>query len=324
MQELGKLADYPGLMAWYRDQFTAPPSTTQPAALLVWRLCEALSAGQIGGVRKWIDGFRVFLGTSQQPLTDFLAAEAICDGCNAQILDLMGLLGEVAVRSDQGDHFFHVMQSGADATRLVVLRFLAAWTSLNTGRLEQCIAECEKVDEPFAALYTLQGQALLELGRVSDAAEVLEIAVKLSPSESLAWFQLAKVNHVLGRHDQAFTALRQCRQILPNSEEVCLYMGLVALDMKASESYAGEALKVLKPLLSNFAANPVVIFTLLKLTCRLGDRRQADEILGGAQWQQMDIRTDIIRLLPPVLRGFHDAGWLDLAAKLLSGIAPAN
>ena len=314
------LQDHPGLATWYREHAATPPGIDQPAQLLVWRLCEALCTGPVSSVRRLVDGIRVFLTTSVAPLEDFLQAEDVCHKCDTKLLDLIGTLGEAAVRSEHADGFFQTMQSLADATGLVVLRFLAAWAALNIGRLEQCIAECEKVDEPFAAIFTVQGQALLELGKPREALEVLAIAVKLAPQEVLAWFQTAKAHHIIAECDHAFAALRRCRSLSPQSDEVCLYMGLVALDSSASPVYIDEALAALKPLLPRFADHPVIVFTLLKLACRHGDKGQTEQILKGIVWQNDMRGAEGVRLLPPVLRALDTMGWHDVAAALLNGM----
>ncbi|MCX6108520.1 MAG: hypothetical protein NTZ90_02815 [Proteobacteria bacterium] len=316
------LQDHPGLATWYRAHSATPPGVDQPAQLLVWRLCEAMCTGPTSSVRRLVDGLRVFMTTSSAPLQDFLQAEDVCHGCDAKLLELIGGLGEAAVRSEYADSFLQAMQSLADATGLVVLRFLAAWAALNIGRLEQCIAECEKVDEPFAAIFTVQGQALLELGKPRDALEVLAIAVKLAPQEVLAWFQAAKAHHLIDEYDQAFDALRRCRALSPHSDEVCLYMGLVALDPNASPSYTGEALTALKPLMARFADHPVIVFTLVRLACRHGDKEQAEQVINAIAWQNNMRGTESVRQLPPVLRALNTTGWMDLAANLLNAMMP--
>jgi len=323
VETLPHLSAYPGLLRWFEQQAQTPPSLENSPEFLVWRLCDAINTLNSAGARRWLDAFRLFLQRSSDPLKDFLAAEGLVDSHGAPIMELIGVIAEHTVRREQGDQFFDAMRSGADSTRLVVFRFFAAWTALNTGRLEQCVAECEKVDQPFAPLYTLHGQALLELGRCREAIEILEIATKLASTEPLGWFQLAKARHLSGEPDQAFVALRQCRQLSPHNLEVSLYMALVALEINADTSLAEEASEGATRLMSNFGANPMVVFTFLRLACRTGKKPDAIQVLNQANWAEMISQSDLMRALPPVLRGLHDAGWLDLASRLLNAITPA-
>jgi tetratricopeptide (TPR) repeat protein len=321
------LADHPALRRWFQERATAPDAS-RPAELLVWRTCDAIASGPDGAVRRWLDAFNHFLKASKEPLADFLAAEAIMHSCDAELLDLIGELGELAANDEGAGSaaaFGAAMRAGADRTGLVVLRFLSAWTALNTGRLDECVNECEKVDEPFGALFTVHGQALLELGRAGDAAEVLEIATKLAPAEILSWFQLAKAYHVLGRGSDAFGRLRECRRLAPQSDEVALYMGLVALDEPARSPLAHEAITAMRPIVKRHADNPAVIYSLLRLACRAGEKPVFKAVLGETTWPRLNQRPESLRQLAPVLRELQAAGWMEMAAQLLEKVtAPAT
>jgi len=269
-----------------------------------------------------MNDFRRFLAESTSPLDDFLAAEAIVHNCGTQLLDLISELGEAAIHSEMSKAFFATMQAGANTTGLVVLRFLAAWTALNSGRLEDCIAECDKVDDPFAAIFTVQGQALLELGRVHEALEVLQVAVRLSPAELLAWFQMVKARHVLGQLPEAFAALEKCRELAPNSEEVALYMALIAAeDDGQSPTMAKTGFHALRPHLAEHAHNLSVVFSLLKLAGILGDKSQALALIAASDWPQLTVQPEFLRHLPAVLRDWHTRGWMDVSGALLEQVA---
>ena len=323
MQIIPQLADYPQLRKWFEQWSQSSPDLSCASDFLLFRLCDALDTIDTVGVRRWLDAFRLFLQRSQHPLEDFLTAEALAETCGTQIMELIGLIAEQAILRDQGDLFFDAMKAGAESTRLVVFRFFAAWTALNIGRLEQCVGECEKVDQPYAPIYTLQGQALLELGRQTEAVEVLDVATQLAANEPLGWFQLAKAHHVGGDPEKAFAALRKCKQISPNNLEVSLYMAMIALESNAGVSLAEEATDGTNKLLAAYGSNPTVVFTLLGLACRTGRKADAVTLLNQVNWGQMSVQSDLLRTLPRVLRRLHDVGWIDIASKLLSGITPA-
>ena len=325
MSDQVRLASKTMLRAWFHERPKPPVASENYPEFLLWRLCESLCSERALGVRKWVDSLRVLLDRSKDPLGEFLGMETIANDLGCQVLELVGLIAEDAIRTNQGDLFFNSMQSVADATRLVVFRFFAAWTALNRGRLEQCVEECEKVDEPFAAVFTIHGQALLELGRCNDALEVLDIATKLSPQEPLSWFQFAKALHVAGNLSAAFEALRQCRRILPGSQEIVFYMGIVTLDLPQGEiELVLEAIGYIVREIPNYGENSAVAFTLLRLACRCRDRQKAAEIVDDIARAELSTQSDMIRSLPGVLRDFHNVGWMDLASRLLSSVAPAS
>ncbi len=322
MEDSGKLQDYPGLARWYQESLSSPPAASQLADGLLFATCQALSADGESAVRLWVQGFRRFLDQTSEPLADFLGAEQLAQNCDAELVDLIGEFGEAAIRAGQTTIFFDVMQAGADRTGLLFLRFLAAWTALNAGNLEDCVAECDKVEEPFASIFTLQGQALLELGRPKEAIEALNIAVGLSPSELMAWFQLAKAHHVSGALKAAFNAVTECRRLAPQSEEVALYMAMIANEEGNSRDFSITAMQALKPHLPRHSANVSVVFQLLRLAMRLADKDATRSIVAMSDWSKLAVQTEFIRPLSNTLKKLHELGWMDVASELLSGAVP--
>lgn len=322
MADTSRLQDYPGLARWFGQRTaTAAPFDRQGDAL-VYATCEALTRRRGDVVRVWTSAFKQFLARSDAPLADFVAAETIVQQCDAEFVDLIGELGEEAIHHDYAEPFFDAMQSGADRTGLVFLRFLAAWTALNKGDLETCVAECEKVDEPFASIYTIQGQALLELLRPKEAIEALSIAVKLCSTEVLAWFQLAKAHVVLREHRPAFAALTECARLAPQSEEVALFMAMVANEAPDASDLAQEALLALKPHLPRHAGNGVVVLNLLQLALTVKNKDEAQEIVALGDWTKVSTQKDSLSALSLCLKTLHSLAWMDLASVLLAKIVP--
>lgn len=322
MVDTSRLQDYPGLARWFSQRAATPAPFDRQGDALVYATCEALTRSHGDVVRVWTSAFKQFLNRSDAPLADFVAAESIMQQCDAEFTDLIGELGEEAIRHDYAEPFFAVMQSGADKTGLVCLRFLAAWTALNKGDLETCVAECEKVDEPFASVYTIQGQALLELLRPKDAIEALNIAVKLCPTEILAWFQMAKAHVVLREHREAFKALKECLRLAPQSDEVALFMAMIANEAPDSPELAQQALVALKPHASRHAGNGVVILNLLQLALGTKSKDEARAIVELADWSQVSAQKDSLSSLSLCLRSLHALNWMDLASELLAKIVP--
>lgn len=327
MAAKASLDDYPQLARWYAD--CRDPARLEAPEALVFGTCEAIQAikaidqGQTPAVRAWTRTFRKFLRTAGEPLRDFLVAEETVQRLDADLLDLIGELGETALRVGEDGSFLEAMQAGAEQTGLVVFRFLSAWTALNSGKLELCVEECEKVSEPFASVHTLHGQALLELGRPREALEALDVATSMGPQEILAWFQKAKALHVLGRHDQAFAALRECLRLAPQSDEVALYMALIAIETSDAPVWQ-EAWSVLRPRLGRLAETATVTLTLVRLAGLLQDKDKAQGVLAESGWSGDFSGASMTAALAATLRLLGERGWMDLAAVILGRATPAG
>lgn len=316
MSPKAPLGDLPALAGWFAAQTARPDAGS--ADQLLYGLCEALQSPADTRVRTWTTTFRVFLNASMNPLQDFLKAEARMNTFEAPLLDLVGEIGETAVKLGDTDEFFLSMQQGADVTGLIVFRFLSAWTALNAGKPELCVDECEKVTEPFSSIHTLHGQALLEIGRPADAIDALDIATKLAPSEILAWFQKAKALHVVGRHHEAFSALGECNRLAPQSDEVALYMGMIAVEQTEAALW-GEAYQTLRPRLTRLQDGSVTL-TLMRLAAMIGDKGKASSVIKDSTWSGKLPTGDSMQSLATTLRLLGDRGWMDVAASLMTKV----
>lgn len=315
-----RLGKYPALERWFKS--IEPGSQLTVSEDLAWQTCVALQAAPGEESRRLALAVSEFLLKSVDPLGDFLGADTICQQLETTLADLFSDLGQIALQRNQAESFLMAMQNAAAATGLVVLRFLAAWAALNSGKLELCVDECEKITEPFAPIYTIQGQALLELGRVDDATDALGVAVRLAPQEILAWFQLAKAHHVAGRATAAWHALEECQKLAPGNDEIALFMSIVALEPALGMSYTERAWGALRPRLAAHATNPIVATNLMRLALKRGRRDDAERLVGEADWRTMNNDAAFTRALAPMLKGFQERGWLDVAAAFLQKVAP--
>ncbi len=327
MGRLPSLDQFPALARWHERQREVPLQSLAAAEWLVFQTCETLVLAptmERRAARSWADAFSRFVRAAPSPLSDFLAADALVQACGGDFLHIMSQFGEVAIREDAGDGFFLAMQAGAEATSLVALRFLAAWTALNLGKPEACLDECEKVDQPYSYVYTIQGQALIELLRPREAAQALRLAVHLSPREILGWFQLAKAQHLLGDAEEAYKALAECAKIAPGNPEIALFMAMIALGEEgAAPEIVGRAWQELRPHASGHATNADVATALLKLALIRRARGDALTLLPDLDLKHLGRDPQILKSIAPVLRELHDLGWHDVARDLLTGMTAA-
>ena len=70
-----------------------------------------------------------------------------------------------------------------------------------------------------SATHTAYGSALMKLGRWMDAADQLQLAVKLSPNEAENWHRLGRTYSRLNRRRDAIRALQRAIQINPNDRD---------------------------------------------------------------------------------------------------------
>lgn len=322
------LAEHPGLERWHATRRTAPAASLDAAERLLLGTCETLAAGPTRALRNWADGFQRFLRETEAPRHDFIKAETIAQEHDANLLEILSELGEHAARSEAAEPFLLAIRAGAEATGLIALRFLSAWLSLNVGALEDCLEDCDHVDQPYAAILTIQGQAFNELSRPREALGVLQSAVKLAPNEILAWFQLAKAHHLLEEPRSAWAALLECQRLAPQNPEVALFMALVALEKDSDAAMHLRAYQELRPQFKIFRGNADVLFALLRLCLVRGEEADCAALLAEGDWDTLRNDRATMKHLPETLRGLNERAWhkvaKDLLTRLTATIAAAS
>lgn len=322
MDYMGHLARYPGLADWYsRATSKKTKSRTENTGpdQFVLRLCESLCQSPTTAPLSFADCMDIYFNSSSDALADYLGAEAILNSCDETLLNIISGLGETAVRAGVAKRFLAAVINAADKTGIIGLRFLSAWICLNIGDLKRCITECEKVDEPIASIYTILGQALLELNQPDQAIEALQVAVKLSPNEVLAWFQLAKAHYVSGRSLEAFRSLAECERISPNNIEIALFQAIIANESHERQLQTA-AFRTLRPHLSRFSGDAEVVFNLLQLALKTDDKEKLERCLDDVNFDRLKADNRFPKLVSPFLRALYERNWMALSARFLTGV----
>jgi tetratricopeptide (TPR) repeat protein len=99
---------------------------------------------------------------------------------------------------------------------------------------ERAIAEfreAARLDPRYVAPRILLGASLLALGRVDEAREAVERAVRLSPKEPLARLQLAKVEERAGDWTAAVEQYQALRELKPDEPEYVYGLGSAYLHL---------------------------------------------------------------------------------------------
>lgn len=319
MDYMGQLAKYPGLAEWYARTAAKIERDGEGPDQFVLSLCESLCQSSTNAPLSFADRMDIYFNSSSDALADYLGAEAILNGCGETLLTIVSGLGETAVRAGVAKRFLAAVINAADKTGIVGLRFLAAWICLNIGDLKRCVIECEKVDEPIASIYTILGQALLELHQADQAIEALQVAVKLSPGEILAWFQLAKANYAAGNSREAFRSLTECEKISPNNIEIALFQAIVANESD-DETLQLTAFKTLRPHLKHYSGDAEVVFNLLQLAIKSEDKEKLEGCLDNLDFDRLKADNRFPKLVSPFLRALYERNWMALSAKFLTSM----
>ena len=312
------LKKFPALASWYELRGKWTPKDRSLPEWIAIKTCAALDGDQdVHALKIWIDSLHECFSASQNLRRDFLEITTQFSDYDADFTEILGDLSHLAVQLNLGGSLLPVLQMGAVKTHFTALRFLAAWTALNCDNPDLCIEECEHVEEASAPIHALQGQAYLELGKPLEALEALHVATTLSPQDIIPWFQKAKALQVLDRSIDAFHALKVCEHLAPGSNEVALFMAMVAGGLEGNIEIKEHAWTSLKPHLKDWGHVPNVPFALLRLAGHLNDKEKAlyvvsglGSLIGLSSTQDFQDLSDVLRLL-------QQREWMDLAAKLL-------
>jgi hypothetical protein len=313
-----RLELYPQLASWYSENKYQPPSPSDHIAHLMWSTCHALSHEDLKLLPlfgKALKGFCDKTGTADK---DFQQVEKMFSQGGLNFMELTTELAELAIRLSHGTAYFELMRQVADKTHLAIFRFIAAWTALNLNDLKLCVEECEKIDEPFACVYTIHGQALLELGYPEQAIEILEVATSLSPKEILTQFQLTKAYHVTDQLEKAWASVKKCQNIEQHNEEVSAMMAIIALTKRDNIEWLEASWNHLSSHMHYDQYN----LTMLTIMCDIGfclkKKERLAPLIEKTNWTLYKNDQAFMQKLSWLLKQLDELKWNDLASILLT------
>lgn len=108
---------------------------------------------------------------------------------------------------EAAEYLAQALASGFDTPQV---HFFLGNAMASLYRQEAALAEFDRAiagDESYADVWNNRGTTLLALGRMKEAAESMQNAIRLAPQDPLAYLNLALTFHRLGDSDQALTML---------------------------------------------------------------------------------------------------------------------
>lgn len=320
MSAFPNMSHFPKLEEWYESASSSAAKDLKVVFLREMAHSFSLSPAELG-LRHWMRHLALFIDSAQGDPQVFLDFEEQCYAFDIDFMKIACDVAEFAIRHERGHDFLNLMQSVADKTDLQVFRFLAAWTALNTHQLQLCIDECEKIETPFACVYTLQGQAYLERGDLAMAQDSLKLALALAPADMMTLFQLAKVYYLRDETQLAWATLCQCEQIQAHHPEVDSFKTVVALK-HTDEVEQRDWLRLMVPVmlqhLGQEPANAAMLHLLFEVQLALSDEEGMQQMLAIADWRQLKRDPDFMGGLADILRLLDQKGWRSVSAQMLT------
>ena len=315
-----RLDDYPDLARWYATQ-SQKPLQERPVVQFIWSLCRGLDGRSGNLIEELPELLEVLSSSSENLRVDLQAIEGTLGQEGLRFNEFLAQAAEAAIHQEIGPRYFEMFRKLADVSGVAMFRFLAAWIAMNTGNPEVCVQECEKVDAPLSHFAILQGQALLELGRLIDAVESFRIASELAPSDLLARFQLAKALYVQRQFSEAWSTLIECHQMAGRSGEVALLSAVVCCEADFDEERAKFAWNLLYPHLQSNPAHVEVVLSLLKLATQIKSQELMAQLIPQVNWKAIGANPVFVKNLAPLLRALYKQGWYDVTAEFLAKLS---
>jgi len=309
---------YPRLLRWMADNKVRRKHFT-PAENLVWQLARSMTASDPARlICAWNEAIDDLINDNKNAYEDFLAAEDLLILLGVNFMEVSVEIAEKSLTAGLSDAMLATCERAADATAMVSFRFLAAWLALNSNELERCIDLCEKVEQPFSAIYTLHGQALIESLQPAAAIEVLEAATSLSPQEILAWFQLAKAYDINEQPEEAWRCLQSCLALAPQNLEIATFMAIVSLHEPSEQDKQMAAWNTLWPHRHLLREKTNFVVLMADLSFALNEAKLFQQLIEVIDWQALYGEANFMRALPKILRQMHQRKWLPQSVALLA------
>jgi tetratricopeptide (TPR) repeat protein len=312
------LSQFPKLLAWYSQQQAKPPTIQNLPEFHLWIVAKSLRAPEHSRCRLWSEGIAEIVGTCSSILESILETDRMTNELGASLSDIYSKLAESAIRLGEGQKAFKALQTLADKTELAAFRFLSAWTAFNIDQLPTCIAECEKVSDPFGPIHTLLGQAYLESGKVGDAIDALKVAVKMSPGNPLPLVQLVKAYLVTDMQIEACRTIDQCRKIVGlNIEVECLAAMSVMAGSSRTDDFCDRTLGAFETFLILQPWDFEAYSLALELAADLNKKLWAEKYTQIVDLSEIAQPLQLAKKVAALLKKTGDRQWHDISRKII-------
>lgn len=312
------MSDFPKLAAWFQAHQSKPPTLEDLADFHLWNISKAMRLVGVMRFRHWSDTVKEVVNASSSFLAHILETDTLASALGTSLTDIYTALSEDAIIQGFGEKSLNSMKSLADRTNLAAFRFLAAWTAFNIGNLNECISECEKVNEPFAPIYTLLGQALLESGQPAEAIDALKISMELAPSDPLPLVQIIKAYLVSGIQIEAMRAVDRCRKLLGTHIEIeCLAAMTIMAGNSRSKDFCEQTLSHLATHLTNNPEDIEAFSIAMELATELADKEWAFRFLSLAEFSNSTNSLNLAGKISKLLKKTGELHWHDLSRLII-------
>ncbi len=312
------LPEFPKLFAWYSAHQAKPPTIDNLPEFHVWIVAKSLRAPEASRCRLWAEAIEEIINSCSSILESVIESDRLTNDLGVSLSDIYSKLAESAIRYGEGQKAFKALQSLADQTDLAAFRFLSAWTAFNIDQLPACIAECEKVNDPFAPIHTLLGQAYLESGMAGDAIDSLKVAIQLAPSDPLPLVQLVKAYLVTGIQIEACRTVDQCRKLLgPNIEIECLAAMSIMAGPSRTEDFCQRTLIALEKHLSLQPWDFEAFSLSMELAAELNMKNWAEKYTQMVDLSEIERPLELAKQVAVLLKKTGDRQWHDISRLII-------
>lgn len=316
-QSTNYLDEIPKLKQWFVGQTRAPTTDNLPSFHL-WHMAKALRSGSYNQCRIWVDATNLILDSTDSVLQHILETDSFAVDMGKPLTDIYAFLAELAIKNGTGKTAFKTLERLADATGLAAFRFLSAWTAFNEQDIETCISECEKVDEPFAPIHTLLGQALLESGKVSEAIDALKVAAKIDQSDPLPRVQLIKAYLVVGLQVEAMRMIEECRTLVGDHIEVeCLAAMTVLAGPNRTKEFTEKTLRQIAKHLEHNPSDFYAFAIAIELASELNRKDWGQKFVGLLDLDTHQDTKSFSSQLSFVLKKTGEREWYDVSKIII-------
>ena len=312
------LPEFPKLLAWYTQQQSKPPTIDNLPEFHLWVVAKSLRAPEAIRCRVWSEAIAEIVLSCTSILESVVETDRLSNDLGVSLCDIYSKLAESAIRIGEGPKAFKALQTLADQTELAAFRFLSAWTALNINQLATCISECEKVNDPFAPIHTLLGQAYLESGLAGDAIDSLKVAIQLSPSDPLPLVQLVKAYMVTGIQVEAGRTIDKCRKLLgANIEIECLAAMSIMSGPSRTDDFCARTLTGLENFLILQPWDFEAFALAFELAAELNSKQWAEKYAKLVDLSEIEHPLDLAKQVASILKKTGDRQWHDISRLII-------
>jgi tetratricopeptide (TPR) repeat protein len=221
-----------------------------------------------------------------------------------------------SIEDDKASLMNTSLKSAASATKISSLIFQSAFISFNVSKPGECIETLKLLSSQTCQTLVLMAQAYQDLKDFDNAQEALLLATEHTPTDGMAWFQLARNSFALNDLAQAWDSINVCKDLFKRDAEVDLLRLMIGLEQfDNQQSTSDDLYQTSVEQLLSINNSEALFIELSSLALKYGSEQWYLFLCKKSDFSNYVVTHGLLGHIGKTMRQLHMLGWHEASIK---------